>query len=372
MEIKTLEIKTFTSEPLRLIDENGKPLFDFIPEDFGLSDEFLVKMYKDILLTREIDRMGWILVRQGKAAFYISIGGQETAHVASLYALEKDDFVMPFYRTVPALHVRGANIKEIFAQTMGKDVDPLKGRQMPGHFGKKDINTFVLGSPVGLGHTVAMGVAMGIKYRRENRVIISYGGEGSTSEGHFHSAMNFAGVFRLPLIIFIVNNQYAISVPRKKQTASETIAIKAKAYGIEGYFIDGNDALITYLVTKKCVEEARVNKKPFLIEALTYRFDPHSSADDDRKYRSKEEVEEWKKKDGILRMRKFLEYIGLWDEQKEMNYRKEIEEKLNEVVEEIEKRGLPEPKDMFYEVYVNTPWYLEEEYMELNNELQEE
>ena len=371
METRIFEIKPFTTEPLKLIDEEGKPVFNFIPEDFGLSDDILVNMYKDILLTREIDKMGWIIVRQGKAAFYISIGGQETAHVASLYALEKDDYVMPFYRTVPALHVRGAKIEEIFAQTMGKDIDLLKGRQMPGHFGKKNINTFVLGSPVGLGHTVAMGVAMGIKYRKEERVIISYGGEGSTSEGHFHSAMNFAGVFHLPLIVFIVNNQYAISVPRKKQTASETIAIKAKAYGIDGYFVDGNDALVTYLVTRKCVIEAKKNKKPFLIEALTYRFDPHSSADDDREYRSKEEVEEWKRKDGLLRFKKYLEFLGLWNDEKERRYVEEIREKLNKIVENLEKRGLPEPRDMFYEVYVNTPWYLEEEYMELREEMEE-
>ncbi len=370
MEVKTINLIPFTKEPLRLIDEEGKPLYDFIPEEFGISEDLLIGMYKDIVLTREIDRMGWILVRQGKAFFYISIGGQETAHVASLYALKKEDFVMPFYRTVPALHVKGAGLEEIFAQIMGKDIDPLKGRQMPGHFGKKELNIFVLGSPVGLGHVVAMGVSMGIKYKGENRVIISYGGEGSTSEGHFHSAMNFASVFKLPLIIFIVNNLYAISVPREKQTASETIAIKAKAYGAEGYFIDGNDALITYLVTKKCVEEARDNKKPFLIETLTYRFDPHSSADDDRKYRTREEVEEWKKRDGVLRMRRFLEHLGLWNQEKEENYRREVEEKLNKIVEKVEKRSLPEPRDMFYEVYADTPWYLEEEYMELKKEIE--
>ncbi|MEO0294922.1 MAG: thiamine pyrophosphate-dependent dehydrogenase E1 component subunit alpha [candidate division WOR-3 bacterium] len=371
MEIRTFEIEPFTKEPYRLLDEEGKPLFDFEPEDFGLSKEFLLRLYKDILLTREIDRMGWILVRQGKAYFYISIGGQETSHVASLYALEKDDLVMPFYRTVPSLHVRGAKVEEIFAQIMGRASDPLKGRQMPGHFGKKDLNIFVLGSPVGLGHPVAMGVAMGIKYKKENKVIISYGGEGSTSEGHFHSAMNFASVFGLPLIIFIVNNQYAISVPRVKQTASETIAIKAKAYGAEGYYIDGNDALITYLVTKKCVNEARLNKRPFLIEAETYRFDPHSSADDDKKYRSREELEMWKRKDGLLRLKKYLEYLGIWNEEKDEFLKREIEEKLNKIVEEVEKIPFPEPRDMFYEVYVKTPWYLEEEYLELKKEMEE-
>ncbi|MEN3043786.1 MAG: thiamine pyrophosphate-dependent dehydrogenase E1 component subunit alpha [Candidatus Hydrothermales bacterium] len=365
-----MEIKPFGSEPFRVIDEEGKPLFDLNLKEYGINTEILLKMYKDIVLTREIDKLGWILVRQGKAYFYISIGGHETAHVASLYALEKEDYVMPYYRTVPSLHVRGVKVEEIFSQILGKYTDPLKGRQMPGHFGKKELNIFVPGSPVGLGHNVAMGVAMGIKYKNHKRVIISYGGEGSTSQPHFHSAMNFASVFKLPLIIFIIDNHYAISVPRTKQTASETIAIKAKAYCMEGYLVDGNDAIATYIVTKKCVNEVRENSKPILIEAYTYRYDPHSSADDDRKYRKKEEIQEWKKKDGLLRLKKYLEYLSLWDEEKDLMLKKEIEEKLNNILEEVEKKHLPIYKDMFYEVYVNTPWYLEEEYMELKREME--
>jgi 2-oxoisovalerate dehydrogenase E1 component alpha subunit len=251
---------------------------------------------------------------------------------------------------------------------MGKNTDPLKGRQMPGHLGKKDINVFVLGSPVGVGHVVALGVSMGIKYRKEERVIISYGGEGATSEGHFHSALNFAGLFKLPLIVFVLNNLYAISVPRTMQTASPTIAIKGKAYNVEGYFVDGNDAIATYLVTKKCVYEAKKSKKPFLIEALTYRLDPHSSADDDKRYRARKEVEDWERKDGIVRLRKYLEYKGLWDNDKENALREKVTKKIEKAVEFAENAPLPDPKDMFYEVYKETPWYLVEEYKELKEE----
>jgi 2-oxoisovalerate dehydrogenase E1 component alpha subunit len=315
--------------------------------------------------------MGWILVRQGKAFFYISIGGQECAHIASLMALDREDLVMPFYRTPPALFVRGVSLEDFFSQLMGKAQDPLKGRQMPGHLGKKEAGVFVLGSPVGLGHPVAMGVAMGIKYKKEKKTIISYGGEGSTSEGHFHSAMNFAGVYKLPLIIFIVNNQYAISVPRIKQTASKTIAIKAIGYGAKGYIIDGNDPFITYFITRKCVRETKEGKGPFLIEAYTYRYDPHSSADDDKKYRSVEELENWKKKDAIVRTRRFLEKEGLWDEEKEKNLLTEIRNKLEKTVEEIEKYPEPDIKDMFFEVYKETPWYLKEEFEELKKEMEE-
>jgi 2-oxoisovalerate dehydrogenase E1 component alpha subunit len=359
-------IDPFTSTPIQIVNEKGESLYD--PAQLDFTEEWLLKLYRDLVLTREIDKMGWILARQGKAGFYISIGGQEASHVASLYALEEEDWVMPYYRTMPSTHVRGAKLSQIFAQVLGTNLDPSKGRQMPGHFGSKAIRIFVIGSTVGLGHVTAVGVAMAIKYRKENKVVISYGGEGSTSEGHFHSAMNFAGVYRLPLVIFIHNNQYAISVPRRLQTASETLAIKAKAYGFEGYFVDGNDPLAVYLVTKKATQKARGGGGPTLIEALTYRFDPHSSSDDDSKYRPKEEVEEWKKKDAILRMRKLLERLGIWDEEKERELLNEISREIDKAVEEAESAGAPDPSEMFEEVYEKMPWYLREEKEELERE----
>ncbi len=363
-----INVIPFTNEPLRLIDEEGIPLVDIdLEEDVGISSERIVQMYKDILLTREIDKMGWILARQGKAGFYISIGGQEGAHVGSLYALSKNDWVMPYYRSAPAMHIRGATLLDIFSQVLGTSLDPLKGRQMPGHFGKREIGVFVIGSVVGLGHVTAMGVAKALKYRGERSVVISYGGEGSSSEGHFHSAMNFSGVFKLPHIIFIQNNQYAISVPRSKQTASKTIAIKAKAYGFDGYFVDGNDPLIVYKVTKMARERAINGLGPTLIEALTYRLDPHSSSDNDTRYRSKGEVDEWRKKDPLIRMRKFLEYMKLWDEERERETLEKIRKDIEEAVEEAEKSGLPDPREMFEEVYSETPWYLKEEMEELTS-----
>lgn len=368
-----MEIRPFTREPLRFLDPEGRPVVDFDPEiHLNLPQEKLLRMYRDMVLTREIDRMCWILQRQGKAAFHISITGQEAAHVGSLYALEPHDWVMPYYRNQPASHVRGALLVEIFAQVLGTRLDPLKGRQMPGHFGRKASRMFVLGSPVGLGHVVAMGAARALQYRKEKAVVISYGGEGSTSEPHFHSAMNFAGVYRVPLIVFIVNNQYAISVPRSLQTASETIAIKAKAYGFEGYYIDGNDPLIVYHITRLAAGKARQGQGPTLIEALSYRLDPHSSADDDRRYRPREEVEAWERQEPLVRMRRYLEHLGLWDEAKEEALRQEVREQVEKAAEEAEQAGPPEVDDLFHEVYAETPWYLEEELQELKAEIREQ
>ena len=368
-----IDIKPFTTEPVKFMDNNGNPLID--PEqleDFGLTKDRLISMYEAIYLTRQIDRMGWILVRQGKAAFYISIGGQEAAHVASLMALEPDDWIMPYYRTEPSLHVRGVKLEEIFGQILGTSVDPLKGRQMPGHFGKKDAKIFVLGSTVGLGHVTSTGVAMALKYRKQKNVVISYGGEGSTSEPHFHSAMNFAGVFKLPLIIFIQNNQYAISVPRTKQTASPTIAIKGMAYGIDGYYVDGNDPVAVYLTTKLVADRARNSYVPALIEALTYRLDPHSSADDDSKYRQKEEVEIWKTREPVTRFRHFLESLGLWNDERQEELSTRVEKEIERAVEIAESAELPDPDELFKEVYKETPPHLLDELKELKSEMQED
>ncbi len=354
--------RPFTREPLRFLTPEGRPEGDLDPRDIvGLKDQDLLDLYRAMVLTRKVDQMGWILVRQGRAGFYISIQGQEGAQVASLLALEPQDWVMPYYRTPPALHVRGASLVELFGQILGTAADPSKGRQMPAHFGKKDARIFVLGSPVGLGHVVAMGAAKALKYRHENAMVISYGGEGSSSEPHFHSAMNFAGVFGLPLVVFIFNNQYAISVPRTLQTASETIAEKARAYGFEGYYVDGSDPLAVYWVTRFAAHRARTERRPALIEALTYRLDPHSSADDDLRYRSREEVEAWKQRESLVRMRRYLEFLGLWDEEQEAALHEALDRQIEQAVEEAEKAGLPDLSEMFHEVYHEPPWYLRQE-----------
>ncbi len=359
----------FTRTPLRFLNDEGHPTGDLDPRELlGLENDQLVALYQALVLSRKIDQMGWILVRQGRAGFYISIQGQEGAQVASLMALQPQDWVMPYYRSLPALHVRGATLTELFGQILGTAADPSKGRQMPAHFGHKAHRIFVLGSPVALGHVVAMGAAQALKYRRENAVVISYGGEGSTSEPHFHSAMNFAGVYQLPLVLFIFNNQYAISVPRSQQTASETIAEKARAYGFEGYYVDGNDPLAVYWVTRHVVERARREFRPALIEALTYRLDPHSSADDDLRYRSREEVESWKQRESLVRMRKYLESLGLWNPQRESALHAALDHQIEQAVEAAEQAGPPHLEDLFREVYQGLPWHLAEELREAQQE----
>jgi len=368
-----IPIQPFTEEPLRLLDEQGNPVVAFDPEEhLGLAPSRLVQLYEDMVLTREVDRMCWLLQRSGKAAFHISITGHEGAIVGSFYALRAEDWINGYYRTPPAMHVRGLSLAEIFAQLMGTALDPLKGRQMPGHLGAKKAQAFTYGSGVGLAHVVGMGMARALQYRNTGGVVVTYGGEGSTSEPHFHSALNFAGVYRLPLVVMIVNNQYAISVPRAQQTAAKSIAEKGKAYGVPGFYLDGNDPLIVYYVMRQAADRARSGGGPALIEALTYRLDPHSSADDDRKYRSEEEVKHWWERDTLKRMRHFLEQQGLWDDEKEEALRERVKLDVERAVEEAEAAGLPSVEELFQEVYAERPWHLTRQWEELQAEMGEQ
>ena len=213
------------------------------------------------------------------------------------------------------------------------------------------INMFPVSIPVGSHILHAVGAAMAAKYKGEKTVAAVYFGDGGTSEGDFHEGANFAGVFKLPVIFICQNNQWAISVPRAKQTASKTLAQKAFAYGFEGIQVDGNDIFAVYKTMKEALEKARGGEGPTLIECFTYRMANHTTADDAARYRAKEEVEAWKPKDPLLRLRLFMEKKGLWSEQ----YQKEIDEKakgiVDKAVKEEESVERPDPRDMINYTY---------------------
>src|SRR5207247_2136170 len=213
--------------------------------------------------------------------------------------------------------------------------DPQHGRQMPNHFGSRDINYVTTSSPVGTQIPHAVGAAWAAKIRKDDVVSLAYFGDGATSEGDFHSGMNFAGVFKTPTIFFCKNNQWAISVPIARQTASKTIAQKAQAYGFEGVRVDGNDLLAVYAATKAAADKARAGGGPTLIEALTYRMGPHSSSDDPTRYRATEEVDRWREKDPIDRMRKYLELKGLWSEADDDRLRAEIDDLIQNTIKVV-------------------------------------
>jgi pyruvate dehydrogenase E1 component alpha subunit len=303
-----------------------------------LSDEAVRKLYQQIVLIRVADQKALMLQRQGRFGTYAPCQGQEAAQVGSTYALGKDDWVFPSFRETGVIYMRGGTFKDLFLYWMGDE----QGQKVP-----QDVHIFPISIPVGSHPLHAVGCAWAAKLQGEKICTVAYFGDGATSEGDFHEAMNFAGVFQTPTIFFCQNNQYAISVPRKKQTAAQTLAQKAIAYGFPGVQVDGNDLFAVYAATKEARERAVSGGGPTLIEAVTYRFGPHTTADDPTKYREDVELEEWKSRDPIARLQKYLKGKGLWNEDQETKIRAEAEAIVNKAIEEAEGVPAPKPEEIF-------------------------
>ncbi len=336
-------------EMLRILHPDGRLEEGLRPD---LSDERIRDLFQEILFIRMLDQKALSLQRQGRMGTYAPVQGQEAGQVGSAFALGKGDWVFPSFRETGVLYMRGVQVRDILLYWMGDE----RGAKVP-----EDVFVFPISVPVGTHPLHATGAAWAAKLRKENICTIAYFGDGATSEGDFHEAMNFAGVFQAPVIFFCQNNQYAISFPRKKQTASKTIAQKAVAYGFGGIQIDGNDLLAAYAAAREARERALAGGGPTLIEAVTYRFGPHTTADDPTKYRKEEEIEEWKSLDPVIRLEKFLAGKGLWDEGAEKSFRKEAEERINRAVQEAEAISPPAIEDIFRYTYSEMPSVLKEQ-----------
>ncbi|MCL4393606.1 MAG: thiamine pyrophosphate-dependent dehydrogenase E1 component subunit alpha, partial [Chloroflexi bacterium] len=283
----------------------------------------------------------WILHRQHEIAFHISCIGHEAAQVGAAFALRKGyDYVHPYYRDMALSLTIGMTPRDLMLAVYGRQGEPSSGaRQMPAHYGSRQLKIVSGSSPVATQIPQAAGIAFAIRYKGTDEVVLTCFGEGSTSEGDFHEGLNWAGIFRLPVIFLCQNNQYAISVPADKEMPVKNVADRAAAYGMAGTVVDGNDALDVYCVVRQAVERARRGEGSTLVEAKTYRPVPHSSDDDDRTYRSREEVEAWKKKDPVLRMRQYLESVGLLNEAQA----KEYEDRVRQAVDDAQAFGKNAP-----------------------------
>ncbi|HSP07565.1 MAG TPA: thiamine pyrophosphate-dependent dehydrogenase E1 component subunit alpha [Acidobacteriota bacterium] len=321
----------------------------------------MIRLYSEMLRLRLLDQRMLTLQRQGRIGFYGTTTGEEAAVIGSVFALGPDDWIFPALRQGGAALFRGFPLLLYISQCMGNAADVLKGRQMPSHYSYRPAHFVSWSSCIGTQLPHAVGAAWAMKIRGDRNVAIGYMGDGATSEGDFHVAMNFAGVFKVPVVFFCQNNQWSISVSLKQQTASESIAVKAEAYGFEGVQVDGNDVLAVFSATRDAVRKARDGGGPTLIEALTYRMGAHSSSDDPRLYRSEAEVEEWRKKDPITRLLKYLQQQGYWS----MEEQEALEEKLNHqilsAVEEAEKIGPPPLESLFEDVFAQIPPHLMEQ-----------
>lgn len=319
----------------------------------GIPAETLRSLYRGMVRIRLLDERMMLHQRQGRIGFYGSCTGQEATPVAVAEALQAKDWIFPGLREGAAMLQRGYPLVPYLCQVFGNAGDPAKGRQMPSHQADRSVNQVSWSSVIGTQLSHAVGAAMAAKYKGDDTVVVGFMGDGATSAAEFHMAMNFAGVYKAPVVLICQNNQWAISLPANRQTASETIAIKAKAYGIPGIRIDGNDAVEVYKAVKEAASRARRGGGPTFIESLTYRIGAHSSSDDPTRYRDQKEVEEWIRRDPIDRMRNLLAESGLLSEQEDVALRADVQAEINAAVAEAEAIGPPALSTMFEDVYAD-------------------
>lgn len=320
--------------------------------DLGLTDTGLVEMYRLMLTVRRVDDRVLALQRQGRAAFVLGSSGHEAIQVGSVYGLDRQkDWVLPYYRDMGVALAWGFDPVDILRSVFAKKDDPMSGgRQLPSHWSSPELRVLTQSSVIGTQFPHAAGVAHAIKISGGDAVAVVYGGEGATSEGDWHEAMNWAGIHRLPLIVIIENNHYAISVPTHEGVAGR-IADRARGYGFPGYRIDGNDLFKVIGTMQRAAERARAGEGPTLIEAETYRYYAHTSDDNDALYRTAEEVERWRKRDPIERLRQYLIEERLLTEAEETAIDADVAETLARAVETAE--ASPDPDEPLTRVYAN-------------------
>jgi pyruvate dehydrogenase E1 component alpha subunit len=324
--MSTLLEQTNSVPYLQVLDENGIVVNPELMPD--LSDEQLREFMRRMVFIRILDQRAVKLTRQGRLGFYAPVAGQEAAMIGSEAATNKEDFLLPGYRDVPQALFHGWPLYQWVLFSRGHQ----HGSDMP-----KDVNVLMPQIIIGAQYVQTTGVAMAFKLRGEKRVAFTYTGDGGTSQGDFYEGMNFAGAFHAPAVFVVQNNQFAISVPVRLQTAAETLAQKAIAAGIPGVQVDGNDILAMYAATKQAVDRAREGDGPSLIEALTFRFGPHTmSGDDPTRYRTKELETEWEQKDPLVRFRKFLESKNLWSQEEEERVMDEAKTEFNESIKKAD------------------------------------
>jgi pyruvate dehydrogenase E1 component alpha subunit len=352
-----------SQELVQILDEDGVPLDDAeIPD---LSDEKLLEIFRMMKLARRYDERAINLQRQGRMGTYSPIGGQEAGHAASAIALGENDWILPSHRADIASRIKGLGLEYHLMYCMGME----RGNEIP-----EDATVFPICLPIASQIPHAVGMAWASEYLDEDRVFMPYFGDGGTSEGDFHEGLNFAGVFNTPTVFFINNNQWAISIGPDQQTKSQTLAEKANAYGFKGVRVDGMDPLAVYEVTKQAVEKARSppedELRPTLIEALTYRYGPHTTSDDPSVYRDEEELERWQERDPIDRMETFLRDTGRLDDDRLDSIETDLEAEIDKAIEIAESVEQPSPAEMFENTFEEpTPRQREQyEYLEMLRE----
>jgi len=335
-------------DALTILDEHGMVDSELEPQ---INDQELLELYQAMLLGRRFDERMLDLQRQGRIGTFPPIKGQEAAQMGSIVQLRPTDWLVPAFREVVAEIWRGRSLESVLLYYNGYN----EGAIIPD--GQRDLPMAV---PVGSQILHATGLGYAIRYRGTNEIVMTYFGDGATSEGDFHEGLNCAAVYQAPVVFICQNNQWAISVPLKQQTHSKTIAQKALAYGMPGIQVDGNDVLAVYVAAKEAAERARNGGGPTLIECVTYRVMMHTTADDPSRYRGEEEVESWRKKDPLTRFTLYLQNKGLLDEEQQKEMENLVLSQIQQGVENAEEqmKSLGEPLKMFDHLYEKLPPYL--------------
>jgi len=348
----------------RVIDEEGR----VVGEEPDIPSSLLYDMYVYMVRARILDSWLLRLQRMGKVAIHAPNKGQEAAAVGAAMALRREDWLFPSYRELGALLVRGMSEEEILDRALYNIDDPLKGSDFA-IYGHRKYNTIPAPVPVGNQIPHAVGAAMAAKILGHDTVVMTFFGDGATSRGDFHAGLNFAGVFRAPVVFVIQNNMWAISVPLSRQTRAPTLAVKGVAYGVPGVRVDGNDVVAVYTVAREAVSRARRGEGPTLIEARTYRLGPHTTADDPSRYRSEEEVKKYERYEPLRRFRRYLMERGILDEEKDREIWGKWEDETRKAVERsLEKPQLP-VEVILEDVYSEPTWNLREQLRELRESM---
>jgi len=345
------EVYSGSVERIEVMNSNNE-------EELDLEESELSELYKKMMIARKFDEKAFKLQRRGEISTYAPHKGQEAAQIGAIFCLEEDDWMVPSFRETAAFIMKGAPLEKIFQRWMG-DANGQKGLS--------NMNTLPVAIPVGTQNLHTAGLGMAMEKKDDSNAVIGFTGDGSTSEGDFHEALNFAGAFNAHSVFFVQNNQFAISMPFERQTASATVAQKALGHGINGIQVDGNDILAVIKGMQEALEKAR-NGEPVLVEALTYRIEDHTTSDDSTRYREMEEVEEWKEKDPIKRFREYLQENDLWSDELGV-----FEEEAKDMVDEAANKALemddPGFDELFDYVYKDMPEMLKKEKEQLRKEV---